>query len=97
HILRIWRLSPWVKIIRKTYLLICSTLHFLVTVSRIGIPLLIRFTKRSVIGLFTVTIYSFSWLFLARRILFTISPSLVIRIRPSLSLSNLPIGKILTG
>ena len=41
--------------------------------------------------------YSFSWLFLALSILFTISPSLVKKINPSLSLSNLPIGKILVG
>ena len=49
------------------------------------------------IGRLTLTMYSFSWLFLALSILFTISPSLVKKINPSLGLSNLPIGKILLG
>ena len=48
------------NIILKTNLLTCSTLHLRVTVSIIGIPFAIRSIKRSVIGRFTVTIYSFS-------------------------------------
>jgi hypothetical protein len=71
-------------------LLICSTLHFLVTVSKMGIPFPILSMKRSVMGLFTVTVYSFFhdcfW-----HILLTISPSLVMNIKPSLVLSSLPI------
>ena len=43
-------------------------------------------------GLSTLTTYS-SWLLLALKILFTISPSSVNKINPSLGLSSLPIGK----
>ena len=73
------------------------TKQFLVMVSNISTPLLILWIKSLLIKWLTLTMYSFSWLFLARSILFTISPSLVKKINPSLGLSNLPIGKILVG
>ena len=53
--------------------------------------------KSSVIDLSTETKYSFSWLFPARKILFTISPSLVKKIKPSEGLSKRPIGNNLSG
>ena len=53
--------------------------------------------KAGVTGLCTVTIYSFSCWFRARRILLTISPSLVKKMSPSLALSKRPIGKIRVG
>ena len=49
------------------------------------------------IFLSTSTKYSFSLLFLERKILLTTEPSFVKRIKPSESLSSLPIGKILSG
>ena len=59
-------------------------------------PLLILVIKSPVIGLSTVTTYSFSWLLPALNILFTISPSLVKKINPSDGLSNLPMGNMRT-
>ena len=69
--------------------------HFLVVVFKIGTPFSNFFKKSLDIFLFTVTTYSFSCLYLDLKILFTMSPSLVNRINPSLNLSNLPIGNIL--
>ena len=73
------------------------TWHLLVTVPKIGIPLLIFDMKSLLIALSTITIYSLSCRLLALKILLTISPSEVKKMRPSLGLSNLPIGKILLG
>ena len=44
-----------------------------------------RLMKSGVMGLSTVTMYSFSWLLPARRILFTMSPSLVRKMRPDVA------------
>ena len=46
-------------------------------------------TNSLVTGLFTVTSYSFSWLFLARKILFTISEGSIVKyLEPSISLAE---------
>ncbi|KTF07697.1 hypothetical protein MGSAQ_000798 [marine sediment metagenome] len=56
--------------------------HFFVILPSIGTPLAIPSIKLSVIGLFTVTRYSFSWLLPARNTLLTRSPLLVKKINP---------------
>jgi hypothetical protein len=95
HILRIWRFKPWVRIILKISLLICSTLQFLVTVSKIEF----HFHSFNTICNGFVDGYRifFSWLFLARNILLTMSPSLVMNINPSLALSIVQLGKYVSG
>jgi hypothetical protein len=47
-------------------------------------------------GLLTVTVYSFRD-YLARNILLTMSPSLVMNINPSLALSIVQLGKYVSG
>jgi len=59
-----------------------------------GTPFAMAVITLWVKGLFTVTTYSFWWLFPARKILFTISPLLVKNMSPCDSLSKRPIGKI---
>ena len=91
---RIWRLSPCTSTILKVVAPSCTILHFLVTTPSMGTPLAMPLITSGVRGLLTVTTYSFSWLLPARRILFTISPSLVKKISPCESLSSRPIGKM---
>ena len=62
----------------------CFMKQFLVIVSNISTPLLILWINSLLIWRSTLTIYSFSWLFFALSILFTISPSFVKKINPSL-------------
>lgn len=95
HIRLICLLSPWVRKIVNLFSPCCFTVHFFVCTPKIFIPFRILNKKSCVIALSVLTVYSFSWPLPARRILFTISPSLVRKISPSESLSNLPIGNIL--
>ena len=60
HIRRICRFNPCVKMIRKLFSPVFSTLQGRVTVSRIATPRLIFLQNSSVTGLFTDTRYSFS-------------------------------------
>ena len=59
-----------------------------------GTPPAMSSMKRPRMGRSTVTWYSFSWWLRALRILFTMSPSLVRKIKPSLGLSRRPTGKM---
>jgi hypothetical protein len=93
HILRICLLSPCVRMMRKRLSPSCFTKHGLVTCFNILTPLRMAVMNSWSIFLSVVTMYSFSCPLPARRILFTISPSLVRKINPSESLSSLPIGK----
>ena len=91
---RICRFKPCTRVTRKTVGVSWTILHFLVVVPSMGTPPAMVRMACSVSGLLTVTTYSFSCLFPARRILFTTSPSLVRNIRPWESLSSRPMGKM---
>ena len=69
--------------------------HLLVVL--IGTPAARPARKAGVSGRSTATMYSFSCSFPARKILLTISPSFVRKIRPSDGLSSRPMGKIRSG
>lgn len=98
HILRICLLRPSVRVMVNIFAVLRFTLAFAaifcspLSLMRI-VPDASFLIPLSLIGLWSVTRYSFSCLYLGCVIAFASSPSFVMRISPRDSLSSLPIGK----